>query len=181
MLTEIGQVKAAFHPLRLRIIEVLAEGPATPSEVGRRLGIAASKAHYHVGVLEKHGLVKLVESRTTSGITEHFYQAVAHKFVLQREPHAPGLAAVMQEELMALVSDVQAAIPAPGGEKPPLVVSIQRLSATPDNREVVEEQIERLRTQVERALAQSPGRAYRLVVAWAPIQDDDAAKEEPEC
>jgi DNA-binding IclR family transcriptional regulator len=60
-LTDPAQIKAALHPLRQRLIKALDGGPATPSELARRVGIAASKAHYYIGVMEKAGMVRLVE------------------------------------------------------------------------------------------------------------------------
>jgi DNA-binding transcriptional ArsR family regulator len=174
---DLSQVKAALHPLRTRIIEILAETAATPSEVGRRLGIAASKAHYHVGVLEKHGLVKLVESRTTNGITEHFYRAVASHFELRGARTSDGVAAMVEQELKALADDFRVA--KEQGESATFL-AIMRLSGTADNLPIVEERIEALRNQIDRTFAQPPGRAYRLVLGWAPLQEYNP-EEESEC
>jgi predicted ArsR family transcriptional regulator len=176
-LSDLDQAKAALHPLRTRIIEILAETAATPSEVGRRLGISASKAHYHVGVLVKHGFVKLVESRTTNGVTEHFYRAVASHFELKGARPSDTMAAMVEQELKALVDDFQVA---KQQAEPAIFLAIMRLSGTADNLPMVEKHIQALRKQIDRAFAQPPGRAYRLVLGWAPMPEYNP-EEDTEC
>jgi DNA-binding transcriptional ArsR family regulator len=52
-----ARVRAAAHPLRLRLLELLREGPATASQLGRRLGETSGATSYHLRVLAKHGLI----------------------------------------------------------------------------------------------------------------------------
>ena len=49
------QLRALSHPLRLRIVEVLREGPATASALGRRLGESSGATSYHLRALAKAG------------------------------------------------------------------------------------------------------------------------------
>jgi DNA-binding transcriptional ArsR family regulator len=53
-----ARVRAAAHPLRLRLLELLREGPATASQLARRLGETSGATSYHLRVLAKHGLIK---------------------------------------------------------------------------------------------------------------------------
>ncbi len=48
---------AMAHPLRLEILGLLAEGPATASMLGRRLGESSGSTSYHLRVLERAGAV----------------------------------------------------------------------------------------------------------------------------
>jgi DNA-binding transcriptional ArsR family regulator len=48
---------ALAHPLRFRILELLAEGPSTASRVGRRLGESRGVASYHLRVLARAGAI----------------------------------------------------------------------------------------------------------------------------
>ena len=52
-----ARVRAAAHPLRLRLLEVLREGPATASQLARRLGETSGATSYHLRVLAKAGLI----------------------------------------------------------------------------------------------------------------------------
>jgi DNA-binding transcriptional ArsR family regulator len=53
-----ARVRAAAHPLRLRLLEVLREGPATASQLARRLDESSGATSYHLRVLARHGLVE---------------------------------------------------------------------------------------------------------------------------
>ena len=52
------QLRALSHPLRLRMLEVLREGPATASALGRRLGESSGATSYHLRALAKAGMVE---------------------------------------------------------------------------------------------------------------------------
>jgi DNA-binding transcriptional ArsR family regulator len=53
-----ARVRAAAHPLRLRLLEVLREGPATATQLAHRLGESSGATSYHLRVLAKHGLLE---------------------------------------------------------------------------------------------------------------------------
>jgi DNA-binding transcriptional ArsR family regulator len=51
------QMWAMAHPLRLEILGLLVEGPATASMLARRLGESSGSTSYHLRVLERAGAV----------------------------------------------------------------------------------------------------------------------------
>jgi DNA-binding transcriptional ArsR family regulator len=52
-------LRAMAHGLRLRLMEsLLKDGPATASELGRRLGESSGATSYHLRILEKYGFVE---------------------------------------------------------------------------------------------------------------------------
>src|SRR5579871_1820462 len=54
-----AQLRALAHPLRLELLEALqVEGPATASQLGRRLGESTGATSYHLGALHKAGMVE---------------------------------------------------------------------------------------------------------------------------
>jgi DNA-binding transcriptional ArsR family regulator len=56
---ETQAVKALTHPLRLRLLDLLRyEGPATASELGRRLDESSGATSYHLRQLARHGFVE---------------------------------------------------------------------------------------------------------------------------
>jgi DNA-binding transcriptional ArsR family regulator len=70
-------LKAVSHPVRVRVLAMLDEGPASPKVLADRLGISLGVVAYHVRTLHELDLLKLVGTRQRRGATEHMYAAVA--------------------------------------------------------------------------------------------------------
>ncbi len=57
-------LRALAHPLRLQLLQVLhAEGPATASQLARRLGESSGATSYHLRALHRAGMVEEAEQR----------------------------------------------------------------------------------------------------------------------
>jgi DNA-binding transcriptional ArsR family regulator len=74
-------VKALAHPLRLRILGVLDERMASPSELAEELNAPLGNVSYHVRILASLGLIQLVKETPRRGSVEHHYQAVARPMI----------------------------------------------------------------------------------------------------
>jgi DNA-binding transcriptional ArsR family regulator len=70
-------LKAVAHPVRVRILAMLDEGPASPKQLADRLNASLGVVAYHVRTLHELDLLKLVGTRQRRGATEHIYAAVA--------------------------------------------------------------------------------------------------------
>ena len=70
-------VKALAHPLRVRILGVLDEHVASPSELAEELHAPLGNVSYHVRTLLSLGLIQLVKETPRRGSVEHHYTAVA--------------------------------------------------------------------------------------------------------
>ncbi len=80
-ISDLEQVKALAHPLRVRIIETLASSkPMTTKQVAEVLGEKPTRLYHHVGLLEKTGLIQLTHTRKNRGTTEKYYEAIARQF-----------------------------------------------------------------------------------------------------
>lgn len=80
-ISDLEQVKALAHPLRVRIIETLAASdPMTTKQVAELLGEKPTRLYHHVGLLEKAGLIQLTHTRKNRGTTEKYYAAIARQF-----------------------------------------------------------------------------------------------------
>jgi DNA-binding transcriptional ArsR family regulator len=80
-ISDLEQVKALAHPLRMRIIEALAASePMTTKQVAESLGEKATRLYHHVDLLEKTGLIRLTHTRQNRGTTEKYYEAIARQF-----------------------------------------------------------------------------------------------------
>jgi DNA-binding transcriptional ArsR family regulator len=59
-----AHLRALAHPLRLQLLEVLqSEGPATASQLARRLGESSGATSYHLRALHRAGMVEEAEQR----------------------------------------------------------------------------------------------------------------------
>ena len=80
-ISNLEQVKALAHPLRVRIIETLASSdPMTTKQVAELLGEKPTRLYHHVDLLEKAGLIQLTHTRKNRGTTEKYYEAIARQF-----------------------------------------------------------------------------------------------------
>ncbi|MGI9221541.1 MAG: helix-turn-helix domain-containing protein [Woeseiaceae bacterium] len=80
-ISDIDQVKALAHPLRMRIIETLgASDPMTTKQVAEALGEKPTRLYHHVDKLEKAGLIRLTHTRQNRGTTEKYYEPIAKQF-----------------------------------------------------------------------------------------------------
>jgi len=95
------------HPLRVRILEILNEGPRSPSQFVEEGLIpkqhfttyqqALSLAAYHFRELEKEGCLEVIESIPRRGAVEHVYRGLARVFFNDAE-----FEATSQEDRRAL-------------------------------------------------------------------------------
>jgi DNA-binding transcriptional ArsR family regulator len=93
-----GVHKALADPLRINVVEALWESPRSASELAEFLGLPADRLYYHLGQLERAGLIEVVEyRRLPRGKVERVYAPA------QVEP--PGDAAD-PEELVAFLGAV---------------------------------------------------------------------------
>ena len=67
--------KAMAHPLRVRILGILDDRVASPSELADELNADLGVVSYHVRTLARAGLLKLVRKKQRRGAVEHFYKA----------------------------------------------------------------------------------------------------------
>lgn len=100
-----SSLKALAHPLRLRLLGLLREyGPATATELGRRLGASSGSTSYHLRQLARYGFVTDAPGRSSR--RERAWRAAApltsfDEAELSREP---GGAAVAAEFLRAVAA-----------------------------------------------------------------------------
>jgi DNA-binding transcriptional ArsR family regulator len=74
-LTQPHLIKALAHPLRVRILSILEERTASPSEIATELNASLGVVSYHVRKLHSLKLLKLVKKVPRRGAVEHYYKA----------------------------------------------------------------------------------------------------------
>jgi DNA-binding transcriptional ArsR family regulator len=79
------QIKIISDKNKIEILNCFElEKPITVTEVSEKLGIPYSKISYHVKILEKVGLIEIVDTKIKSGIIEKFYSPVAEEFRIDK-------------------------------------------------------------------------------------------------
>jgi len=79
IIENLDTLKIIADPTRLEVMRTLKK-PRTVKEVSELMDTDPTKLYYHVRQLEKHGLIRVVETNIVSGIIEKTYQVVAHRF-----------------------------------------------------------------------------------------------------
>jgi DNA-binding MarR family transcriptional regulator len=99
-----AQLRALAHPLRLQLLQVLhAEGPATASQLARRLGESSGATSYHLRALHRAGMVEEAEQRNAR---ERWWQRTPGRLMI---PNAvpPDASAAESAELKAAHAQIE--------------------------------------------------------------------------
>jgi DNA-binding transcriptional ArsR family regulator len=76
-LRTLDELRALSDPLRVLLYRLLREQERTVKELCDLLGESSTRLYYHVGELERVGLVRLVRTEARSGIVQKYYRSVA--------------------------------------------------------------------------------------------------------
>jgi DNA-binding transcriptional ArsR family regulator len=82
VLTTNEQIRAYVNPTRMSILALLGQEKHSVSGVARQLNVHPANLTHHFKLLEKVGLIKLVEKRETGKNLEKFYRATALHFTV---------------------------------------------------------------------------------------------------
>lgn len=70
-------IKLLFTPKYTAVLKLIESEEMSVSDIARALDINPGSAHYHLKVLEQHGLVKLVREEIKGGVVKKFYHKSA--------------------------------------------------------------------------------------------------------
>jgi DNA-binding transcriptional ArsR family regulator len=73
VLTEASQLKAIAHPVRTRLLTALEADPASAKQLSGSLGLTHGNVGHHLKVLERAGLVEVIEERKVRALTERIF------------------------------------------------------------------------------------------------------------
>lgn len=88
VITDLEALKVLADPLRLKILQYLMK-PSTVKIIAEKIDKPPTKLYYHFNLLEKHGLIQMVDTRIVSGIIEKHYQASARLYRVDRNLLSP--------------------------------------------------------------------------------------------
>ena len=79
MVNDLETLKILADPLRNQILEILAPEKQTTNQMAEKLGLTPSKLYYHINLLEKHGLIREVDTIVKANIIEKVYWITAYE------------------------------------------------------------------------------------------------------
>ncbi|MGM9988135.1 MAG: ArsR/SmtB family transcription factor [Bacillaceae bacterium] len=82
---DVELMKLLLDPKRSRIVQFAREKPMTVKELAERLNEKSSRLYYHVKKLEEYGVIKVVETRQVSNLTEKYYQTIKEAITVDVE------------------------------------------------------------------------------------------------
>lgn len=97
-ITDPRWLRAISHPIRIRLLAMLDEEPASPVILASKLEQPLGTIAYHVRTLYDLGLLKLVSTRQRRGATEHYYKTTGHP--TGSEEAWEGLDAISKQRLL---------------------------------------------------------------------------------
>jgi DNA-binding transcriptional ArsR family regulator len=179
-------LKIIADPVRLRLVEALRLAPSTVKELATHLAVAPKSLYYHIGLLERHGMVQVVDSRLVSGILEKTYQATAYLFDFtdlestgdSADPHgiqamASSFFTITNDEIMESIRDGLLHRAAPDTPVEQTMQSAwQLLRLKPDQAKELGARLQTL-LQEYHQLSSTPGadtQTYRVLYTMFPVQ-----------
>jgi DNA-binding transcriptional ArsR family regulator len=109
-MSTLGELRATAHPIRLRLLSLLTGAAMSAAEAGRELGLSQASASYHLRVLERTGLVRVVEVvRLRGGDAKRYrHESSAQPFdVSQPRPESPGASDEHDAYIEALIDELR--------------------------------------------------------------------------
>jgi DNA-binding transcriptional ArsR family regulator len=185
--TQIEQVKALADPLRQRILGWLAKQARTTKQVAQLLGENPTKLYHHVDLLERAGLIHLVETRPNRGTVEKYYRAAAGRFAIARSvfSHMPSAAEDPIESMFRTVFDatldeiresVAEKLIDPKSKQPPAVLVRGQIQPTPTQLKDLQARIQNWIDSVEANCAPAAP-TFGLTLALYPVKPKRRSKK----
>ena len=172
---DVAALKALADPLRLQILIELLD-PRTVKEVAAVVGGSPTRLYYHVNILEKAGLIRVVSRRKVSGIEERRYRTVDSWSLapdmtasLVTEGIVKALMDVVRAEVeLALLAKTDREIGEPGS--PVVLFGLSRLALSLDEAAELQKRIESVLEEFGAEGPPGPGRRlhHALFAAYLP-------------
>lgn len=83
LLESTEKIRNVFHPLRWKILKLLAEKPMHASQIAKILGEQEQKIYYHIKQLENAGIIKMLKKVDIRGTSAKIYAPSSRAFVLE--------------------------------------------------------------------------------------------------
>ncbi len=85
VIAEYETLRVVNDPLRMNLLGGLIARAETGKQIADRLGLPASRVHYHLKELEHNGLIEVERTEEKNGIMQKFYRAVAYDYLIDED------------------------------------------------------------------------------------------------
>lgn len=175
-LKEKNQIKAYVHPTRIGILRMLAAKKRTVSSVAKELGVHPANITHHFKLLERAGLIKLVEKRDIGKNIEKYYRSIGRNFLLNVEKttriNRKALAlSILRNDLSTAISTVKT------NDKHEVVTVIRIARIKPSDLKTLQDKIMKLIRDFAR-FDSAKGKAYTLNISAYPNETDYVSRAE---
>ncbi|MEW5868710.1 MAG: helix-turn-helix domain-containing protein [Chloroflexota bacterium] len=170
------QIRAYVNPIRMTILALLAQEKLSVSKVARQLGVHPANLTHHFRLLEKAGLIELVEKRETGKNLEKFYRARAYHFTVQasNEPMDQKVLAlsILRDNLTAALQGL-----ATQADDRDVLGVLKTVCLSPENVQKFEQKLLALAEEFEEHAAET-GMFYSLNASLYPTQAESMPARE---
>jgi DNA-binding transcriptional ArsR family regulator len=173
VLSDPARIKGYLHPVRMAVLEMLGGERRTLTSVAREMRVHPANIAHHFRLLQRLGLIRLVETRDTGRNLEKYYAAVARNFVVR--PKATRATSKRALALSILRDNLSAAIERITRRSDEALALLASARLGPRDLGRFAKRLQALVAEFQRAEA-TKGRSYSLNVSLYP---DDANASGP--
>ena len=161
VINTVQQFKAISDPIRMRILGIIQNRPATAKQIADQLGATPGAIGYHLHVLEEAGLAQVVARRVIRGIIANYYTRTARIFTFDFPPEVRGERATTLKFVTDLYDEISETL-AEKGKEAVYGISFPRARLSLERAEVYKKRLDDL---IDDFIAEKPdpdGQVYAL-------------------
>ena len=176
VLAKSSQIKAYVHPTRISILRMLAVKKRTVSNVAKELGVHPANITHHFKLLEKVGLIRLVETRDIGKNIEKYYRSIARNFVVSFDKS--GKISRKAFELSILRNDLSTAINTVKRDDKHQVIAVIKIAR------ILSRDVKPLQRKIMKLIKEfaqydsAKGKAYTINISVYPNETNYPSREE---
>jgi DNA-binding transcriptional ArsR family regulator len=176
VLAKSSQIKAYVHPARISILRMLAVKKRTVSNVAKELGVHPANITHHFKLLEKVGLIRLVETRDIGKNIEKYYRSIARNFVVSFDKS--GKISRKALELFILRNDLSTAINTVKRDDKHQVIAVIKIAR------ILSRDVKPLQRKIMKLIKEfsqydsAKGKAYTINISVYPNETNYPSREE---
>lgn len=171
-ITTLAELRAASDDQRHRMLTLLIVKPLTARALASQLRMPRTKVYYHLGLLERHGLIRVAGQRVSGRQLERIYRAVARSFrvdtALLGGKTRRGAASARVQILRNALRDFEETSGRRSSRPEQMVVSRAMLRLKPAQLANLRQRIHRLVASLE--TTQAEGEPTELLIALFPTE-----------
>ena len=190
IISEPEQFKAFGDPLRVRILGVIQQQPATAKQIADALGVPPGTIGHHLQVLEAAGLAQVVARRLVRGIVAKYYTRTGRIFSFDYPNPEHPEESFAETSLAQAEDELRETLAATPGKEAVLASAYPRLRLSPERAERLRKRLNALTDELLEEGPDEEGQVYALIyalfvappflqgAATDPVGDDSAGESD---